>query len=379
LKEHISVRTRGAIITEVPGRLEVHELDLVEPQQGEVLVRMVASGLCHSDLHYTTGDMEVGTIPMLCGHEGSGLIEALGPNTQSDLKIGDHVIFSFITACGSCEFCARGMQNLCNLGALMLQGSTLEDSERYRFFMPDGSRCGQVAGLGTFAEHTVVSVKSCVKVDPELPLDVLCLLGCAVGTGWGSAVNSAEVEVGETVIVAGIGGVGINAIQGAVHAGAGNVIAVDLVPFKLGEAKKLGATHGVDSIEAAAAIAASLTNGQGADKAIITIGVVKGEHVEAAFSAIRKGGTVVVTGVAPFADKGIPVSLAELTLFQKRIQGSLFGGASPNYQIPRQVAMYKNGQLKLDELITHRYSLDQVQQGYDDMEAGRNIRGIVVF
>ncbi|NMO04344.1 NDMA-dependent alcohol dehydrogenase [Gordonia sp. TBRC 11910] len=374
------MKTRGAIITEVPGRLHVAELELAPPQQGEVLVKMVASGLCHSDLHYTTGDMEVGTIPMLCGHEGSGIIEEIGPDTQSDLEVGDHVIFSFITACGKCEFCARGMQNLCHLGALMLHGSTLEDVERYRFSMPDGTRCGQIAGLGTFAEHTVVSVGSCVKVDKELPLDVLCLLGCGVGTGWGSAVNSAEIEIGETVIIAGIGGVGINAVQGAVSAGATNIIAVDPVPFKLDEAKKIGATHTAESIEAAAEIAASLTNGQGADKAVITIGVVKGEHVAAAFNAIRKAGTVVVTGVASFADTdGIPVSLAELTLFQKRIQGSLFGGASPNYAIPRQVDLFRHGQLKLEELITHRYTLDEVQQGYDDMEAGKNLRGIVVF
>ncbi|MGO9912952.1 MAG: zinc-binding dehydrogenase, partial [Acidimicrobiales bacterium] len=230
-----------------------------------------------------------------------------------------------------------------------------------------------------FAEHTTVHVNSAVKVDADLPLERLCLLGCGVGTGWGSAVNSAQVGPSDTVIVMGIGGIGINAVQGAAHAGATNVIAVDPVAFKRDQALKLGATHAFADIAEAEAYAKSVTNGQGADSAIVTVGIVHGEHIAQAFSAIRKAGTVVVTGIAPITEIGIPVSIVELTMYQKRIQGSLFGGSSPMYDIPRQVQLYRDGKLKLDELVTREYSLDEVAQGYEDMHAGANIRGIIRF
>jgi NDMA-dependent alcohol dehydrogenase len=372
------VRTRGAVIREVPGKFEVVDLELAEPLQGEVLVRMSASGMCHSDLHYATGDMAVGMLPMLLGHEGAGVVEAVGPNTDS-IAVGDHVVFPFLASCGRCTFCARGQQNLCRLGANMRSGSALEDPGRYRFSLPGGERVGQHLGLGTFAEHTVVSTASTIVVDKELPLETICLLGCGVGTGWGSAVNSAEVEIGDTVIVMGVGGIGINAVQGASHAGASNVIAVDPVAFKREKAQELGATHAASDMDEATELARSLTNGEGADSAIVTVGVVHGEHVAQAFAAIRKAGTVVVTGVTPAGEMGIPVWLGELTLYQKRIQGSLFGGTSPNFAIPKQIELYRSGQLKLDQLITRRYTLDQVQQGYDDLEAGLNIRGVITY
>jgi Zn-dependent alcohol dehydrogenase len=205
------------------------------------------------------------------------------------------------------------------------------------------------------------------------------LLGCGVGTGWGSAVNSAQVRPGDTVIIMGIGGVGINAVQGAASAGADNVIAVDPVAFKREKAVELGATHAFETITEADECAKGVTNGQGADSAIVTIGVVKPERVGQAFSAVRKAGTVVVTGLGNINDVGIPVSLAELTVFQKRIQGSLYGQMSPSWDILKQVQIYCDGKLKLDEVITRRYTLDQIAQGYEDMHAGKNIRGIVIF
>ena len=361
-----------------PGAYEVTELELDDPRQGELRVRMVASGLCHSDDHLATGDIPVAIYPVAGGHEGAGVVEEVGPNTIG-WEVGDHVVFSFLPGCGRCRWCASGMQNLCDLGATLLLGSRFEDPESYRLHLPDGSPVAQMCGISTFCEQTVVSVNSAVKVDKDLPLDRVCLLGCGVGTGWGSAVNSAEVRPGDTVIIMGIGGIGINAVQGAAHAGASNVIAVDPVQFKREKAMEFGATHAFADIAEADELAKSLTNGQGADSVIVTIGVVKGEHVGQAFAATRKAGTVVVTGLGDITEVGIPVSIGELTLFLKRIQGSLFGQNSPSSDILRQAQMYRDGKLKLDELVTTEYSLDEVAKGYEDMHAGKNIRGVVVY
>jgi S-(hydroxymethyl)glutathione dehydrogenase/alcohol dehydrogenase len=202
------------------------------------------------------------------------------------------------------------------------------------------------------------------------------LVGCGVATGWGSAVNSAQIRPGATVIVMGIG---VNALQGARHAGASTVIAVDPVPFKREKAAEFGATHAFETIEEAADFARSRTNGQGADATIVTIGVVKGEHVAQALASIRKAGTVVLTGLGDIAAVGAPIALGDLTLMQKRLQGSLFGQSNPRHDIPSLLRMYQAGQLKLDELVTREYNLDQVAEAYEDMHAGRNIRGIVVF
>jgi NDMA-dependent alcohol dehydrogenase len=370
------MKTRGAILRGSPGKYEVADLELDAPRQGEVTVKVAAAGLCHSDDHAATGDMPFAMYPFCGGHEGAGVVVEVGPNTP-ELKQGDHVVFSFLPACGLCRWCATGHQSLCDKGALITYGARFDDPTSYRFSLPDGTPVGQQSGLGTFAEYTTVDLRSVVKIDNDLPLDKMCLLGCGVVTGWGSAVNAAGVGIGDTVIVIGIGGVGINAVQGAAHAGASHVIAVDPVAFKRTSALALGATHAFATIEEAADLARSLTNGQGADSAVITVGVTDGDHVASGFGAVRKAGTVVVTGAGP--GLGIPVSILELVFYQKRIQGSLYGSGSPTYDIPRLAQLYREGNLKLDELITTRYSLDQVARGFEDMHAGTNIRGVIVF
>jgi NDMA-dependent alcohol dehydrogenase len=376
------MKTRSAVITKAPikepGEYEVVDIVLDDPRQGELLVKLVAAGLCHSDDHLATGDMMSPTYPLIGGHEGAGIVEEVGPHTPG-FEVGDHVIFSFIPGCGRCRWCASGMQNLCDLGAMALSGSRPDDPTSFRTHLPDGTDVGQMAGIGTFSERTVVNVDSAVKVGKDLPLDKVVLLGCAVGTGWGSAVNSAQAGPGQTVIIMGVGGVGINAVQGAALAGASNVVAVDPVAFKRETALKLGATHAFATIAEAESFAKSQTNGQGADSAIVTVGVVKPEHIGQAFRAIRKAGTVVVTGAANMNDSQIPISPLELTMFQKRIQGSLYGQMNPSWDIVKQTQMYRDGKLKLDELITTTYSLDQVAQGYKDMHAGKNIRGVIIF
>jgi NDMA-dependent alcohol dehydrogenase len=370
------MKTRGAVLMKAPGTYETVDLELDEPRHGEIRLKMVATGICHSDDHFATAVVRPALYPWLGGHEGAAVVDAVGPNTPG-WQVGEHIVTSFLPSCGRCRWCAAGMQNLCNLGATALMGSRFDDVGSYRVTLSDGTPVGQMCGLGTFAEYTVVGTRSAVKVAEDLPLESLCLLGCAVGTGWGSAVNSADVRPGDVVVVIGIGGVGINAVQGAKHAGADHVIAVDPVEFKRVKALELGATRAFCDVWEAIDYAKSLTDGQGADSSIVTVGHTTGEHVAQGFAAIRKAGTVVVTG---FGDStGIPVPLAELTQYQKRIQGALFGGCSPSGDIPRQVRMYRDGKIKLDEIITKRYSLDQVAAAYEDMHDGTIIRGVVVF
>lgn len=372
------MQTRGAVIRSAPGKFEIMDIELEDPRQNELQIKMVASGLCHSDDHLATGDLPVPDYPICGGHEGGGIVSKVGPNTVG-WEEGDHVVMSFLPGCGKCRWCATGHQNLCDLGAFALAGTRFDDPTSFRMHYDDGKPVAQFLGISTFSEYTTVSVNSAIKVDKDLPLETICLLGCGVGTGWGSAVNSAEVHPGDTVIIMGVGGIGINAVQGAAAAGADNVIAVDPQEFKREKAMELGATHTFSDIAEADEFAKSVTNGQGADSAIVTTGVLLSEHIGQAFSAIRKMGTVVVTSLGDATNVGIPVSTLELTMYQKRIQGALFGASSPTSDIPRQIQMYRDGRLKLDELITNTYSLDEVAQGYEDMHAGKNIRGVVHF
>jgi S-(hydroxymethyl)glutathione dehydrogenase/alcohol dehydrogenase len=372
------VKTRGAIVRQAPGKYEVVDLELDDPQQGELRVKMVASGLCHSDDHIATGDIPVGTYPFAGGHEGGAIVEAVGPNTPG-FAPGDKVIFSFLPACGRCRWCATGHQNLCDLGAGLLTGARWTDPTSFRLHLDDGTPVGQMCGISTFCEYTTVAVDSTVKVPEDTPLEVACLLGCSVGTGWGSAVNTGEVRPGDTVIIQGVGGIGINAVQGAAHAGAANVIAVDPVPLKREVAESVGATHSFDNMTEATELAKSFTNGQGADVAVVTVGIMKGEIVAEAFASIRKQGTVVVTGLGDLTEVGVPIPLGELTLFEKKLKGSLFGSSNPTADIPRMLELYRAGHLKLDELVTTRYTLDEIGRGYEDMHAGKNIRGVIVF
>jgi S-(hydroxymethyl)glutathione dehydrogenase/alcohol dehydrogenase len=368
------IQTRAAIVREQPGSFEVTEVLLDDPRQGEIQVKMAVSGLCHSDYHLATGDSTAGILPMVGGHEGTGVVEAVGPNTPG-WEVGDKVVFSFIASCGKCRWCNEGMTNLCNLGAYLMRGSRFTDIDSYRFSLPDGTPIGQMCGLGTFAERTVVDVDSAVKLPADAPLDKLWLLGCGVGTGWGSAVYAAQTEPGDVVIVIGVGGVGINAVQGARHAGAMAVIAVDPVELKREKALEVGATHAFATIEEASEFAKTITDWQGADRAILTVGVLTGKDVADAFYSIRKAGTVVVTAIAPSSETSIPIPPLDITRYQKRIQGAIYGASNPRADIPRQYAMYRAGQLKLDELISATYALDDIGQGYEDLLAGKNVRG----
>lgn len=368
------MKAQAAVLRGVGQKWEVAEIDLDEPRQNELLVRVVASGICHSDDHIVTGGFPIPLWPVCAGHEGAGVVEAVGPSTP-DWAVGDHVVLSFIPSCGVCSFCARGMQNLCGAGARTGSGARADGSFR---LTENGEPVAQGAGISSYANYTLVDVRSAVKVPERIALDRACLVGCGVATGFGSAVNSAAIEAGDTVIVMGIGGIGINAVQGAVHRGAGHVIAVDPVDFKLDVARQLGATRTFSTMTEAAEFGRSVTDWQGADSAIVCVGETTGDHIAEAFRAIRKGGTVVMTGVSDFGRVGIPISPTEMTLFQKRLQGSLYGQMSPNRDIGRLLQLYEAGKLRLDELVTNSYRLDQINDGFSDMHAGRNIRGVII-
>ncbi|HVW35414.1 MAG TPA: NDMA-dependent alcohol dehydrogenase, partial [Acidimicrobiia bacterium] len=318
------MKTKAAVLWELGKNWEVVELDLDPPKQGEVLIRFVAAGLCHSDEHLRHGDI-VPRFPLVGGHEGAGIIEEVGPGVTR-VKPGDHVVCAFIPSCGHCRWCSTGHQNLCDLGATILEGSMPDGT--FRFHSGDND-LGGMCMLGTFSQYSTISETSCVKVDDDLDLETAVLVGCGVPTGWGSAVYAAGVEPGETVAIYGIGGIGINAVQGARCAGATNIVAIDPLPNKREMAEKLGATHSVASAAEAQELITELTRGVGADKSIVTVDVVSEEIVQAAFDVIRKGGTEVITGLADPMKQTVHLSGAVMTLFEKTVKGSLFGSANP--------------------------------------------------
>jgi alcohol dehydrogenase (nicotinoprotein) len=382
----MGLTTRAAIMRSAPGEWEIAELELDEPKDGEVLVRFMASGLCHSDEHVATGDAPV-RFPLVGGHEGAGVIEAVGSGV-SRVKVGDHVVTSFIPVCGSCRYCSTGHQNMCVEGNRAAKGCLAD--ETFRFHLPAGTAAGGDLGgedggsgdlggmcvLGTFSQYAVISEHSCVAIDPEVPFDVAALVSCGVGTGWGSAVYVAGVRAGQTAVIFGIGGVGINAVQGARYAGARNVVAVDPVAFKRESAKLFGATHTAAPGEQAQELVAQVTDGVLADHAILTAGLVTQELVEQAVAIIGKGGQVTVTGIPKWGQA--PLQVGMMIGPQKRLSGVLFGGINPLFDIPRLLTMYRSGDLKLDEIITRRYKLDQINEGYQDMRDGKNLRGVII-
>jgi len=367
------MKTKAAVVYEPGKRIEIEELDLDGPKDGEVLIRYTHAGLCHSDIHIAHGDLPA-RLPMVLGHEGAGIIEEVGAGVTR-VKPGDHVVLSFIPNCGVCRYCATGRQSICDMGATILEGYL--PGVRFPLTGPRG-QYGAMCMIGTFSQYGVISQTSAVKVDDDLPLDKAVLVGCGVPTGWGSAVNAANVAPGDTVAIYGIGGIGINAVQGARYAGAKNVIAIDPLENKREKAMELGATHAFATAEEAMGAIAEMTRGQMADSAILTVDLMTAEVVEAGFNAIGKGGIVVVTGLNKLEIPTITLSGSILTLFRKTVKGSLFGDCNPTTDIPKILGLYQAGDLKLDEIITRTYTLEEVNEGYDDLLAGKNVRGVIV-
>jgi alcohol dehydrogenase (nicotinoprotein) len=368
------MKTKAAVVYEPGKPIEIEELDLDGPKDGEVLIRYTHAGLCHSDLHIMHGDLEA-RMPMVLGHEGAGIIEEVGPGVTR-VAPGDHVVCSFIPNCGTCRYCATGRQSICDWGATILEGYL--PGERFAFTGPRG-QYGGMCMLGTFSQYGVIHQNSAVKVDDDLPLDKAVLVGCGVPTGWGSAVYAAKVAPGDTVAVFGIGGIGINAVQGARYAGAKNVVAIDPLENKREKAMELGATHAFATAEEAQAAITEMTRGQMADSAILTVDLMTPEVVTAGFSAVGKGGVVVLTALNKLMEPTIQLPGTILTLWRKTVKGTLFGDCNPTTDIPKILGLYQAGDIKLDEIITRTYTLDQVNEGYDDLLAGKNVRGVIVY
>jgi NDMA-dependent alcohol dehydrogenase len=379
---------KAAVLWEIGGDWKVEDIALDPPGPGEVTVELAASGLCHSDEHLVTGDMamppELNELlgfpqyPIIGGHEGAGTVVEVGQGVTS-VAVGDHVALSFVPSCGRCPSCSTGKQSLCDLGQFLIVGRQIADQTARHHLASDGTDIGIMCCLGTFGSHTVVNEASCIKLDDDIPVDIAALVGCGVTTGWGSAVYRADVQPGETVVIVGIGGIGINAIQGAAMAGARNIVAVDPVAFKREQAPLFGATHVASSVEEAMLLVNEITWGQLAEKAIITTGVAEGSMVASVMSMVSKGGRCVVTSVAPMTASEVTLSLFELTLMQKELVGGIFGGANARRDIPRLLRLYKEGKLKLDELVTTEYKLEDINQGYQDMRDGKNLRGLVRY
>lgn len=370
------MKTKGALIWEFNQPWSVEEIEIGDPRKDEVKIQMEAAGMCRSDHHLVTGDIPMAGFPVLGGHEGAGIVTEVGPGVD-DFAPGDHVVLAFIPSCGKCPSCQAGMRNLCDLGAGLLAGESVTDGS-FRIQVR-GQNVYPMTLLGTFSPYMVVHRSSVVKIDPSVPFEVACLVGCGVTTGYGSAVRTADVRPGDDVAIVGLGGVGMAALQGAVSAGARYVFAVEPVEWKRDQALKFGATHVYPDINAALMGIAEVTYGLMAQKVIITVGKLDGADVDSYLTITAKGGTCVLTAIGSLVDTQVTLNLAMLTLLQKNIQGTIFGGGNPHYDIPKLLSMYKAGKLNLDDMVTTAYKLEQINDGYQDMLNGKNIRGVIRY
>jgi S-(hydroxymethyl)glutathione dehydrogenase/alcohol dehydrogenase len=302
------------------------------------------------------------------------VIEAVGPGVTR-VQPGDHIVTSWMPMCRECRFCLEGWSNLCLNGQYLLANHAIDGTCRLH---GRGQDLGPgVDQLGTFSQWNVIPESCCVKVDPDLPLDIIAITACGVPTGWGSAVNAAQVRAGEVVVVYGVGGVGMNAVQGARHAGASVIVAIDPFENKHELAKQLGATHAFSNAAEAHDFVMDHTWGIGADSAIVTVSLAEAEVVQQAFAVIRRRGVVVLTSMSTPGKLTVQIPGVELTLYEKRIVGSLFGSGAPHLDIPRMIDFWKGGHLQLEPLINRRYALEDINQGYDDLLKGEVIRGII--
>ncbi len=364
------IKMKAAVLYELNQPVVVEELELEKPKEREVLVKMVASGVCHSDLSVTNGTIPL-PLPIVLGHEGAGIVEEVGPGVTA-VKPGDHVILSWVPNCGQCSFCAMGRSYLCEARALTRGGTMLDGTRRIR---KGTKEYNHMLGVSTMATHTVVPEISLVRIDPDIPLREAALIGCGVMTGVGAVINTAKVEPGSRVAVFGAGGVGLNVIQGAVLASAETIIAVDLLDRKLQFAKQFGATHLINASREDPVQKIKDLTGGGVDYAFEAIG--HGAVITQAYQATRRGGTTVVIGVAaPGVQASIPANT--LVLEEKTLKGSYYGSARVQVDIPRLIRLYKSGRLKLGELISNTYPLEDINKAFEDLQKGENARGVLV-
>jgi S-(hydroxymethyl)glutathione dehydrogenase / alcohol dehydrogenase len=364
------MKTRAAVLYGQHQPFVVEEIDLEGPGPGEVLVEMAAGGVCHSDWSVVEGIIPK-QFPLVLGHEGSARVLETGEGVRL-VRPGDGVILSWIPDCGHCPYCARGRSNLCDGRLPYAEGTLGNGITRFR---KDGRAVRHFNGVSSFSQYAVVPERGCVPVDPSVPLDRAALIGCAVSTGVGAVLFTAQVPPGGTMAVFGAGGVGLNAVQGGAIANAGRVIAVDVNPHKLALAREFGATDTIDARENDPVTAIlDLTSGQGVDFAFEAIG--RPETIRQAFESVCKGGTAVAIGIAA-KDALISIPPQHLVYGERRLVGSFYGGTRPRADFARFVELYLAGKLKLDELVTREYRLDEINEAFRAMNDGELARGII--
>ena len=374
------MKTRAAVLREMGAQrpfkdsqpLKIEEVELDAPGHGEILVRVRAAGLCHSDLSVIDGNRPR-PLPMALGHEAAGEVVEVGAGV-ADLEVGDHVVFSFVPSCGTCDYCLGGRAALCAPGANANNDGVLLGGDR-RLHQGDAT-INHHLGVSGFAEHAVTSRRSAVKIPKDLPFEIAAVFGCAVLTGMGAVVHTAGLRAGQSVLVVGLGGVGLSAVLGAVAAGARQVIAADIAEDKLELAKAMGATHVVNSKDADAVQQVKDISGGGVDIAAEFAGV--GPALEFAFAATGKGGSTVTAGL-PHPDTRLAVSPVQMVAEERRFLGSYLGGHVPALDIPEYIALYQAGRLPVDKLLTHRMKLEDINEGFDRLADGDAIRQVILF
>ncbi|MGA1999261.1 MAG: Zn-dependent alcohol dehydrogenase [Terriglobales bacterium] len=362
---------RAAVLYEFNKPFKVESADLQEPRQGEVLVKLAASGVCHSDLSIQRGYIPI-PLPFIIGHEGAGIVEAVGPGVTS-VKKGEHVILTWLYSCGRCRDCSRGRPQLCETAAAaMFAGGVYDGSTR---FSVGGNEVRHF--VGTFAEYTVVPEQAVVVIRPDVPLTSACLVGCGVMTGVGAVMNTARVEPGDCVAVFGCGGVGLNVIQGAALCGAEKIIAVDVVAQKLPLAKEFGATHLLNAADGdAVAQIREFTGGRGVDYAFEAIG--SADVMQQAFQALRRGGKLVIVGM-PALTATLTLPAISFPMEEKGVIGSLYGSARFRSDMPRILDLYMAGKLKLDQLLSRRLPITEINEAMALMEKGEVARSVITY
>jgi NDMA-dependent alcohol dehydrogenase len=366
------MKIRAAVLCAPKEPFRIEEVDLDEPHPGEVLVRIAACGVCHSDWHLVTGATKH-PMPVIAGHEGAGVVQAVGEDV-TDVNVGDHVVLSWAPACGRCFYCLRDRPNLCETyTGPIWNGTMLDGTTRHTL---NGKALYSYCGLAAFATHTIVPRRSCVVIRKDVPLESACLVGCAVATGVGAALFTAKVNAGDTCVVFGCGGVGLNIIQGCRLAGASQIIAVDTEPKKIWVAKHFGATSVAMSSDNVPDIVRQHTDGRGADHAFEAIGLASIQ--EQALKTIRPGGTLTLAGLAPVGTE-THFPTAEIARKEWTIRGSYYGTVNAQRDFPMLLDLYSAGKLNLDDLITRRFKLEQINEAFEPMLKGELARGVILL
>lgn len=356
----------------VSNPLKIEDVTLDDPGFNEVVVKIKAAGLCHSDLSVIDGNRPR-PLPMALGHEASGVVVELGEGVDK-LSVGDHVVFAFLPSCGSCSYCNTGRAALCEPGAEANGKGTLLGG--HKRIHNEGNYYNHHLGVSGFAEFAVVSVDSLVKIDQEIPFEIAALFGCAIMTGVGAVVNTAQLKFGESILIVGLGGVGLSAILGAKAAGASNIIAADLNPQKRAIGKKLGAHYTIDSSKKNALQFLKDLSGGGVDVALEFAGAISA--LEFAFHATKRGGTT-VTAALPHPDAKLEISPVTLVGQEKSLKGSYLGSCIPSRDIPAYIELYKTGRLDVEKLISHRIKLEDINDGFERLAQGDALRQIILF